>query len=124
MQDVPAALVRRGLAIEGYFDPSRPAVLDAEHAVRVNYETYLFADLAARDAFRRDIVRFCGLVTDPVTKRRFRPKVTSPRSVDDQTGVAYLFESEGARDMFTQRPEAFRLPGYRMGSAPAAASEE
>lgn len=114
MQDVPAALLRKGLAFNGYFDTTRPAVLDDAHAVRVNYETYVFADLAACEAFRRDMVRFCGLVTDPVTKRRFRPDERSPQYVDAESGVTYFFESGAGRDMFARRPEAYRLPGYSM----------
>ena len=51
VQDVPEALIRKGLVFACYMDPSREAILDDTHAVRVNYETYLFADSAARELF-------------------------------------------------------------------------
>ena len=43
VQDVPAALLRKGLRLACYMDPTRTAMLDESHAVRVNYETYFFA---------------------------------------------------------------------------------
>lgn len=95
-----------------YMDPSEPAVIDATHAVRVNYECFLFADTAARELFRDDFVRFCGLLTDPVTKRRFRPEDDSPRH--EFEGVTYFFESIRAYEMFLDAPEEYRLPGFTM----------
>ncbi|MCB9898628.1 MAG: hypothetical protein H6825_11550 [Planctomycetes bacterium] len=112
MQDVLAALIRKGIGFTGYLDPSRPALLDAEHLVRLNYETYLFADTAGRDAFLADPLRFCGLLTDPVSKRRFRPRDDSPRA--EHSGVTYYFEDESGRAMFVADPERFRLPGWTM----------
>ena len=94
MQDVLAALVRKGLDFGGYFNPSRPALLDADHAVRVNYETYVFTDVTSRALFMSDPTRYCGLITDPVSKRRFRPHDDSPRAEHD--GVAYYFEDDSA----------------------------
>jgi YHS domain-containing protein len=112
VQDVVAALNRKGLTYACYFDPERPAVLDGTHAVRVNYETYLFADTAARELFRGDVVRFCGLLTDPVTKRRFRPDETSPRI--EHEDVVYYFADDAGYEMFVLDPESFKLPGYSM----------
>ena len=112
MQDVVAALNRKGLVYSCYFDPSRPAVMDSSHEVRVNYETYLFADEAARGTFAADVVRYCGLLTDPVTKLRFRPSLDSPHI--RHGGVTYYFQSGGNYEMFVRDPDAFRLPGYKM----------
>lgn len=114
VQDVPAVLNRKGLAFACYMDPSRPALCDSEHAVRVNYETYLFADGAARDRFSDDVVTYCGLLTDPVTKQRFRPAADSPYHEDEATGVLYYFESVSSFTMFLRMPEDYRLPGYTM----------
>ena len=112
MQDVPKALQRKGLVFACYMDPSRPAQLDAAYMVRVNYETYLFADSTARTLFQGDVVQYCGLLTDPVTKHRFRPDDASPSFEHD--GVTYYFESYDALEMFGQDPEQFRLPAYSM----------
>ncbi len=120
VQDVPAVLNRKGLAFACYMDPSRPAICDSDHAVRINYETYLFADGAARERFLGDIVGFCGMLTDPVTKRRFRPGAGSPYHEDAATGVRYWFESPDSFELFLAMPEVYRLPGYKMerGSVP------
>lgn len=98
MQDVPGFCRRLGLELDGYLDPTRPALLDGEHCVRLNYEA--------------DPTRYCGLVTDPVSKRRFLPERHAPRA--EHEGVTYLFESESARATFVRRPERFRLPGWSM----------
>jgi len=112
VQDVPAALRRKGLGFACFMDPSRPAVVDADHAVRINYETYLFADAEAREAFVADVLRYCGLVTDPVSKQRFRPDGDSPTR--EHAGVLYVFRNDGSRDMFARDPDRFRVPGYTM----------
>ncbi len=114
VQDVPASLARKGMTWACYMDPSRPAALDPALAVRVNHETYLFADSAARERFREDVVRYCGLLTDPVSKRRFRPTQDSPGATDPETDVDYWFEDEETRDAFVADPAAYRLPGWRM----------
>lgn len=114
MQDVPEAVQRKGLTYNCYMNPTRPAILDDTHAFRLNYETYFFADTAAKELFRGDILRFCGLLTDPVSKRRFRPTVDSPRSTDEETRIDYYFESEASQHMFEVDPDSYRLPGYKM----------
>ena len=112
MQDVPAAVRRRGLSFACYDDPSRDAVIDADHAVSVNWETYLFADVAAAERFERDLVARCGLLTDPVSHRRFVPDATSPRLEYD--GLPWYFESADTRDAFAREPQRFRLPHFTM----------
>ena len=112
MQDVAGFLQRRELSFQGYFDPTRPAVIDGEHLARVNYESYLFADESGRSRFLEDPVLYCGLVTDPVSKRRFRPRDDAPRI--ELEGVLYLFESEGNLDRFCRDTEAHVRPGHTM----------
>ena len=112
MQDTPGYLRRKELTFACYMDPTQSAVIDDKHVVRVNYETYLFATSAARQTFRDDITRYCGLITDPVTKRRFRPQDDSPSLVHEK--VLYLFEGIAEHDMFLASPDDYRLPGYVM----------
>ena len=122
MQDVPTFLKRKGLTFSGYLNPDRPAIVADSHAARLNYETYLFADSAARETFRGDVVRYCGLVTDPVTKERFRPHDDSPRFEHEK--VTYLFPSEDSFDQFVADPEHYRLPGYVMSRKKQASSSK
>ena len=112
VQDVPAALTRKGLCFTCYLDPGREAILDAAHMVRVNYETYFFADTASKALFEGDVVRFAGMLTDPVSKRRFRP--TDDDAPVEHEGVMYYFESDETYLRFMADPEMYRLPGYVM----------
>ena len=112
MQDVPAFVVKKGLAFQDYLDARKPAVLDAEHCVRLNWEAFFFADLWERERFLSDPLTYCGLLTDPISRRRFRTTPESPRSRHEN--VAYYFESEANRLLFESDPEALRLPGWKM----------
>lgn len=112
MQDVPGFARQNGLDFRDYLDERFEAVLDAEHCVRINYEAFLFGDAWSRERFLADPTDFCGLLTDPVTKRRFRPArgAESLRHED----VAYYFESEASRALFEAEPTRYRLPGWKM----------
>lgn len=112
MQDVPASLRRKGVTLQDYLDARKPAVIDAEHCVRLNYEAFFFADAWERERFLSDPVLYCGLLTDPISRRRFRPTPASPRIGHGE--VTYYFESDEHRLVFEQDPEAHRLPGWRM----------
>jgi YHS domain-containing protein len=85
-----------------------PAVLDSAHEARVNHEIYFLSSRAARDAFRREPLRYCGLVTDPVSGERFRPSAASPRAV--HLGRPYYFRSAETRSRFTREPARFAEP--------------
>lgn len=112
MQDVPAALRRRGLAVACFEDPSRRAVLAADHAVRVNHDTFLFADTAARERFLAHLIERCGPLTDPVTRRRFAPDADSPRL--SRGDVEYVFEGPPSLRRFLRDPERYALPRVTM----------
>lgn len=114
MQDVPGYVKRTGLQFACYMDPDRAAIIDGAFAVRLNYETYFFADSAAREVFRASPVQFCGLLTDPVTKQRFRPQEDSPSYTHEK--VLYLFESLDTYEAFVAMPGKYKLPGYKMSS--------
>lgn len=112
VQDVPAFVRKKGLAFQDYLDARRPAVIDAEHCVRLNYEAFFFADAWERERFLSDPVTYCGLLTDPISRRRFRPTTDAPRAVHD--GVTYFFESDANRLQFEEDPATYRLPGWKM----------
>jgi YHS domain-containing protein len=110
VQDVPAALVRKGLTFQDYFDPRRPAVIDAEHCVRFNFEAWFFADAEGRARFLADPIAYCGLLTDPVSRKRFRPAAGSTPLAHG--GVTWFFECGSTRETFARDPELYRLPDW------------
>lgn len=112
MQDVPTFVRATGLSFVDYLDERRPAVIDAEHCVRLNWEAFFFADAWERERFRSDPLLYCGLLTDPISRQRFRPRASSPRATHE--GVTYFFESEDNRSAFEVAPERHRLPGWKM----------
>ena len=110
MQDPQIQLLELGTAIPDLLDATRSAVLDPAHRSFVNYETFFFADEADRQRFDADPSASCGILTDPVTKERFRPGSASPRARFG--GRAYYFLSEANKAAFEKNPEAVALPNY------------
>jgi len=101
-----------GLTVPAAVDSTRPAVLDEAHRIRINYETYFTADLDGRKQFLADPIRYCGPVTDPVSKDRFRPNRSSPRF--DYDGVVYYFLDSEDMARFAAAPDSFTAPSFLM----------
>jgi YHS domain-containing protein len=112
VQDVPQFVRRKEVGLFDYLDNRVEAVIDSEHCVRLNYETYFFGDLWTKERFRSDPVMFCGLLTDPVSRERFRPSEDSPRSSYEK--VTYYFQDRSNRDLFELSPMTYRLPSWSM----------
>jgi YHS domain-containing protein len=112
VQDVAGFLCRKGITLRDHLDDRREAILDDEHLVRLNYEAFFFADEASRGTFLEDPVTYCGLLTDPVTKGRFRPRRGGP-SVEHE-GVRYYFATWTSHQRFVAEPARFVLPHWRM----------
>ncbi len=110
MQDPQIQLQALGIAVPDLLDPKKHAVLDAAHRSFVNYETFFFADEADKRRFDADPKDACGILTDPVTKERFRPGSDSPRGRFG--GRAYYFFNEANKAAFEENPEAVALPNY------------
>jgi YHS domain-containing protein len=110
VQDPQIQLQELGLSVADVLNPKMPAVLDAAHRSFVNYETFFFADEADKRRFDADPTASCGILTDPVTKERFRPGSDSPRTTFD--GRAYYFLSEANKTAFEKNPEAIARPNY------------
>ena len=110
MQDPQIQLKELGLAVPDALNAGKPAVLDPAHRSFVDYETFFFADEDDKRRFDADPTASCGILTDPVTKARFRPGSDSPRW--SFGGRAYVFFSEANKEAFEKTPEAFALPNY------------
>lgn len=110
MQDPQLQLLELGLAVPDAIDPRRTAVLDPAHRSFVDHEVFFFADEADKRRFDADPTGSCGVVTDPVSKRRFRPGIEAPRS--EFGGRAYIFIDEAAKAAFERDPESFARPNY------------
>jgi YHS domain-containing protein len=99
-----------------YFDAARPAVYDAALRTRVNYEFYVFADAEEKHRFDADPLRWCGTVTDPIDRQRFRPTKDSPRAT--HAGVPYFFRYEQNEKQFVAAPDSFAVMQGWMFSMP------
>jgi YHS domain-containing protein len=88
-------------------DTTSVASLDRSLRARVNGEIYRFARAVTRDRFRRDPVRFCGILRDPVSGVRFRPGRLSPHLVFDD--CPYFFASDSTRDVFRRNATAYAI---------------
>jgi YHS domain-containing protein len=95
-------------------DETRQALVNKKTTVVVNYEIFFFADKEERQQFEENIVEYCGLLTDPVAKKRFRPNQTSPRY--DYQERAYFFLSQTNRAEFEANPEVYARPKFAMMS--------
>ena len=112
VQDMPDFLAKKELEIPCLFEPHRNSLLTREFFTRINYEGYLFCRAEERARFVADPIPYCGLLTDPVSKRRFRPGLNSPSAVHED--VHYFFEGEVTARLFAKAPGDYRLPGYKM----------
>ena len=85
-------------------DTAAPALIDAEHCAFVNYEIYFFSTAELRDRFVETPYRYCGLVTDPVRRERFRPTRRSPHT--EHRGRPYYFLSDSTLSVFESMPDS------------------
>lgn len=87
----------------------------------MNWEAYFFSTPERKARFDHTPWKNAGLVTDPVTMRRFEPGASSPRV--DHNGRAYYFEGAESRSTFAAFPDSFALPLFSMLPKAEAESE-
>ncbi len=112
MKDPARYLTELGASVASATGDQLTAVLDTDHRGYVNWEVFFFADLEEKVMFERDPVRFCGIVTDPVSKKRFRPAIDSPRF--DYAGRPYFFQSKATLKRFRSMPDGLANPAHKM----------
>lgn len=89
----------------------KSARVDAKLRAYVNHEIFYFADEASRQKFRTTPIKFVGVLTDPVSRARFKPTAKSPRA--DWESRPYFFESAESRAKFVESPQKY---GWRDGA--------
>lgn len=101
-----------GLEFACAVHPDRKAVLDAEHRVFVNYETYYVSDRDAHELFLGAPHRYAGRITDPVSHQRFSADADSPRR--DRAGRIFYFAGAETVARFDEDPDRFSTPMLSM----------
>ena len=88
------------------------AVVDNDHMVQLNYESFFFASEDEVRQFSESPTEYCGPITDPVSKQRFIPIDSSPSAVFNNR--TFYFLSEDNLEMFVAMPDSFALAGFKM----------
>ena len=112
VEDPEIFLQDLGVTLTSAMDESKQAVLEASHRARVNHEVFFFATTGERETFEKQPERYCGIVTDPVSRERFRPNKVSPRL--EHKGRPFFFISESTMAEFQAEPDSFFVPKLRM----------
>lgn len=107
---MPAAdflLEHMGRTLWDPVDTTQLGSLDRRLHARVNGEIYRFSRPATMARFRRDPVRWCGILRDPVNGARFIPNRLSPRY--PYWDSPYFFASESTYAAFKADPERYAI---------------
>ena len=92
--------------------PEAQAILNPEHRVFVNYETYFFSSRERRERFIAAPHEYTGLLTDPVSRERFQPG--SDTATRTHGGKLFYFGSKTTRARFEAAPDSFSAPMLTM----------
>ena len=98
--------------MKGYFNKESAALVEKEKRAQVNYEFFYFADEAGKEQFESDPLRWCGTVTDPISRERFRP--TEKSAVAEHNGIPFFFSSEDTKTAFAAHPDSFSVMHQKM----------
>lgn len=85
--------------------PKKNAVFDSSVKATLNQDIFFFSSVAALKQFKKDPLRYCGLLTDPVTRARFKPTKSSPHVAF--RGRDYYFVDATTLARFQADPEKF-----------------
>lgn len=85
--------------------PDSDAVIDEAHREFVNYEIFYFSSKRARKMFSDDPLRYCGILTDPVSGVRFKPDKKSPTM--EYGDRRYYFKSKITHKTFAASPDRY-----------------
>ncbi len=112
VQDPDLYLTSLGIEIPCAVNENAWAILDLQHRIFVNFEAYYFSERRLLQQFRGDPLRYCGILTDPVTRQRFRPaKNSRPYPYKNRS---YYFVSDSTYAVFVAAPDSFAFPRVKM----------
>lgn len=112
MEDPEVYLAELGISLSCATADGQPARLDSTTRCYVNYEIFFFSDESERTRFESDPLQYCGIVTDPISRQRFRPTSLSPRF--DCNDHPYYFFTEENMATFATSPMMYATPNYKM----------
>ena len=107
MKDPGIYLQALNIGVPDLLHPDRPAKLDPAVRSLLNYEVFFFSDAKSKRKFDKNPTAYCGLLTDPVTQKRFQPNKSSPHSTYAERG--YYFLSDSTLVAFKATPDSFAL---------------
>ena len=102
MQDPERYLKERKIRPPSIYKNGARPMVDSSLRERVNFEIYYFANAAEKERFRKDPLRYCGSVTDPITMARFRPTASSSKTT--YGGRLYYFSADTTLAQFLANP--------------------
>jgi YHS domain-containing protein len=108
VQDPSPYILKQALELADPVEPGRKAAVDDAHRSLVNHEVFYFADPGTKARFDADPALYAGILTDPVSRARFRPGSDAPRL--DHAGRTYFFTSAVTREAFRLDPDRYALP--------------
>lgn len=104
-QDPERYLREMKVALRCPVHPARRAIFDSSLRVKLNQDVFFFSSVSAMKLFRKDPLRYCGRLTDPVSRARFRPSKQSPHVTF--RGRDYYFAADSTLVRFQAEPERF-----------------
>jgi YHS domain-containing protein len=96
-----------GISVPCIVRKGRSAVVDSTMRTYVGHDVFYFSGVAERDRFRKDPLRYCRRLTDPVTLKRFAPSRRSPHF--EWKGRPYYFGNDSTRAVFASMPDSFAV---------------
>ena len=100
-------LKEQKMTVRCVVNAGRNARPDALRRTYVNHEVYFLSTKDALAIFRKNTLKYCGWLTDPVSGVRFRPTAGSPRIVHN--GRPYYFSTHSTRMQFEAMPDSFAV---------------
>ena len=112
VQDPLPNILKHNISFLGTIDKSKSAVVSDSTIRQVNWETFLFSDKSAAEKFDNNPIKYCGILTDPITRQRFRPGVDSPTS--EYEGRKFYFWTIESKETFDRMPAYYSAPNIKM----------
>ncbi len=106
-EDPEQYLEARHVTVPCAVEPGKTAKIDKTLTARLNYEIFMFSSRTARRTFDKNPIGYCGLLTDPVTQKRFQPQQSSPQTA--YKNRRYFFLSDSTRTAFLATPDSFAV---------------